>query len=915
MRGLLFILMLLSFLEGKAWAIPDLRLINGVVTLPDDTQTLYKITGDAELIWDALHTPEEFENHRDQIQIVPFPMYWRGLADFGVKPQGQATYRLTVQLPDSMRDQPLGIWLPRTLGPATVWLNGIKIFAHDFGPDGSDFLNRSPGHNRIYITPRRTDLQLVIQTSNWHIHTGGFVDRFLIGPAKEMRKTNFELLGFDLLVCGLLMFSAIYHLWLYTFRRKFLAYRELGLFFLLVDFRILSTGSSHWLSELGWNEIFVYKVSWTTYYGCIMVGVNLIRATYPLDTALWLAKVVRVVCSFALAIVIFTPLTFSYHLLRPMQLFTLFVIGPVMWSLFKAWRNRRPGSMLLLPTTGLLLSMATVEIYQSVKNIDQNFSLIAFGALLFSLGASVSQSLSFDRTFHMVERQTRGIAGLNRKLRKQAELLERRIQETNEEMTTLLHNLPEGVLLIEEHEGQLRTGSYHSQSMQGILGSDQVTWDHVQDFLRKTRLDSDQRAQLEATLGAMLGDAAISYELNADNLPRELQSLDEANPKSFLCEWAPVILQDHIHSVLLVLVDVSAERSISHHFEVEQQILDRMVQLMATEADNLAIFMQEGQQIIKRLEVNRPEFAEARLARILRELHTLKGLARSFGFLGLARTTHETEDHLLRQPQAGLEPLFAVWRSHQETFAMLGMAGSQNVSKEKEEDLLLVCGQELLARPNPPSELWVEGWQSYVQSLFVRLDTLVESLKSGLESVATQLGKPMPEIIVEGGAIGIRRSIQGRLLGGLNHILRNAIDHGLESPEERRALNKAERGRIIIRVDYHEKMVIEIHDDGRGLHLPGIRTRALEKGLITADQQLSDDAIAQFVFASGFSTRTEVSDISGRGIGMDAVQSSIRQMGGQIRITWRGWKNEQGYRAGMWTILLPRRYGFHEVDS
>ncbi|WP_141733471.1 Hpt domain-containing protein [Oligoflexus tunisiensis] len=916
MRAFLIIwMLLLSFVEGKAWAIPELRMVNGVVTLPEVTHNLFKITGEAEFLWDVQVTPEEFEEHKDQVQLVPFPSYWLNLSDFGAKPQGQATYRMTVELPESALGKPLGIWFPRSLGPATVWLNQNKVFAHDFGPDGSDFLNRSPGHNRIYLTPRETRLQFVIQTFNWHIHTGGFVDRFLIGPAEELRATNLKLMAFDFLVCGLLMFSAVYHLWLYTFRRKFLAYRELGLFFLLVDFRIFSTGSSHWLTELGWNEIFVYKVSLTTYYACIMVGVNLIRAIYPLDTPLLLVKVVRVVCSFALAGVIFLPLTFSYMMLRPMQLFTIFVIIPVMWSLFKAYWNRRQGSLVLLPTTGLLLSMATVEIYQSVKNIDQDFSLIAFGALLFSLGASVSQSLSFDRTFHMVERQTRGIAGLNRKLRKQAELLEHRIQETNEEMTTLLHNLPEGVLLIEEHEGRLRVGSYLSQSMKNILGSDRVTWDHVQDFLGTTNLDADQRAQLEATLGAMLGDDAISYELNADNLPRELQTMDEAKLQTFLCAWAPVILQGHIHSVLLVLVDVSSERSVSHHLEMEQQIFDRMVQLMATESDNFAIFMQEAQQIIKRLESTRPELVDSRQARILRELHTLKGLARSFGLLSLARTAHEMEDRLLRQPLSGLEPLFAVWQSHQDAFAMLGLARSHASSQEKEEDLLLVCGQQLLARPDPPSEIWHEAWQGYVQSLFVRVDALVGSLEEGLGSVAAQLGKPMPQIIMEGGAIGIRRSIQGKLLGGLNHILRNAIDHGLEGPEERRALNKTDRGLIMIRVHYHEKMVIEVYDDGRGLNLPRIRARALEKGLITEDQQLSDEAIAQFVFAPGFSTKKVVNDISGRGIGMDAVQSAIRQLGGQIRITWRGRKKEDGCREGMWCILLPRRYGFHEVDS
>ncbi|MDQ3232653.1 MAG: ATP-binding protein, partial [Pseudobdellovibrionaceae bacterium] len=122
------------------------------------------------------------------------------------------------------------------------------------------------------------------------------------------------------------------------------------------------------------------------------------------------------------------------------------------------------------------------------------------------------------------------------------------------------------------------------------------------------------------------------------------------------------------------------------------------------------------------------------------------------------------------------------------------------------------------------------------------------------------------------------------------------------------------QGSILVRIQYREKILIEVHDDGRGLNLNRIHARAVEKGLIMAEHQLSDEEIAQFVFAPGFSTKSEVNDISGRGIGMDAVQAAIHQMGGQIRIVWRSRKNEQGFREGMWCILLPRRFGFHEVS-
>jgi len=915
MRSVLIILLFLSLLRDKAWAIPEITLVKGTVTLPTEVPTLYKVTGEAEMLWGTLLTPTEFEIQKDKALLVPFPALWNSLDAYGVEPQGEATYRLTIQIPEAALGLPMGIWLPRTMGPSTIWLNGKILIHHDFGPDGSNLLDRSPGHNRIFFTPRQTTMQFVIQTFNWHIHTGGFFDRFLIGKAERIQSTSLRLMAFDFLVFGLLVFSSIYHLWLYTFRRKFEAYRDLGLFFLLIVIRILCTGSSHWLSELGWNEILLWKLGWISFYAIVMIGLQLLQSIYPQETPPRLVQVMRIICLVDITFVLFTPLSISSLILRPMQLLTVILVGPLLWIMFRAYLNRRPGSLVLLPATVLLLIMAVIEIYNSVNRIDQNYSLLGIGVLLFSLGASVSQSFNFDRTFFMVERQTRGIQSLNRKLRKQAEILERRIHQTTEEMTTLLHNLPEGVLLIEASDGHLQIGSYLSQSMKRILGTEDVNWDVVQKFLAQSHLDSDQRAQLEATLGAMLGDNAIGFELNAENLPLELRIADDQGPQTFLCAWAPVILDGSIHSVLLVLVDVSSERSVYHQFELGQEIFDRMVHLLAAEAENLTTFMHEAQQIMRRLEAARHDLDDSRLNRLLRELHTLKGLARSFGLLSLARTAHEMEDRLLRHPNSTLDPLFQNWESHRKAFTALGFAGQGLPARERDEELLLVCAQQLLARPNPPSDIWLQAWQGYLQSLFVRVDALIASLDEGLASVATQLGKPMPIITIEAGEIGIRRSIHGKLLGGLNHILRNALDHGLENPDERLAQGKSAQGEIIIKVHFREKILIEVHDDGRGLNLERIRNRALEQSLISADQKLSDEQIAQFVFAPGFSTKSEVNDISGRGIGMDAVQASIKQMGGQIRIVWRSRRNDQGFRQGMWCITLPRRYGFHEVIS
>src|SRR5262249_17061536 len=121
----------------------------------------------------------------------------------------------------------------------------------------------------------------------------------------------------------------------------------------------------------------------------------------------------------------------------------------------------------------------------------------------------------------------------------------------------------------------------------------------------------------------------------------------------------------------------------------------------------------------------------------------------------------------------------------------------------------------------------------------------------------------------------------------LTHMVRNSADHGLETPQERRAAGKPDRGRIRLSA-YQEggQIVIEIADDGRGLDTEKIRAKAIAQGIVSTAEAatLSERQIQQFIFAPGFSTAVQVTNISGRGVGMDVVRSNIDQIGGTIDV-------------------------------
>jgi two-component system chemotaxis sensor kinase CheA len=142
--------------------------------------------------------------------------------------------------------------------------------------------------------------------------------------------------------------------------------------------------------------------------------------------------------------------------------------------------------------------------------------------------------------------------------------------------------------------------------------------------------------------------------------------------------------------------------------------------------------------------------------------------------------------------------------------------------------------------------------------------------------------------VTEGEATEVDKTVIERLADPLTHMIRNAIDHGLESPESRAEAGKPAEGVVRLTAAHRSgRIVIEVADDGAGINRPRVKAIAVERGLIAPDAVLSDEETDNLIFMAGFSTATEVSDISGRGVGMDVVRRSIQALGGRISITSR----------------------------
>lgn len=197
------------------------------------------------------------------------------------------------------------------------------------------------------------------------------------------------------------------------------------------------------------------------------------------------------------------------------------------------------------------------------------------------------------------------------------------------------------------------------------------------------------------------------------------------------------------------------------------------------------------------------------------------------------------------------------------------------------------------------SRINTELQEGLMRSRMVPFSRLVPRLKRIVRQTGQEVNKPADlDVINPEGEMD--RTLLERIVAPLEHMLRNAVDHGLEDQAGRAAAGKPLQGRVSLTLAREGgEVVLTLADDGRGINIPAVRKKALERGLIKEGQEISDQEVIQFIFHAGFSTASAVTQISGRGVGMDVVTSEIKQMGGVVSI------NSVTGKGTTFTIRLP----------
>ena len=242
------------------------------------------------------------------------------------------------------------------------------------------------------------------------------------------------------------------------------------------------------------------------------------------------------------------------------------------------------------------------------------------------------------------------------------------------------------------------------------------------------------------------------------------------------------------------------------------------------------------------------------------------------------------------------------------------------VESEKVDRLINLMGELVINQAMLAERIGQAGFgnASPAALALVELQNLTREIQSGVMAIRAQPVKPvfmrMSRIIrevcsatgkkamleLEGEHTEVDTTVIEGLIDPLTHMIRNAVDHGIEDPEKRQAKGKPTHGTVKLSA-YHSsgRIVIEIKDDGAGINRERVLSKAIEKGIVARDAKLSDDDIDNLIFAPGFSTAETITDVSGRGVGMDVVRQSIQALGGRVNIS-----SEPGH-GSLFSMSLP----------
>jgi len=431
----------------------------------------------------------------------------------------------------------------------------------------------------------------------------------------------------------------------------------------------------------------------------------------------------------------------------------------------------------------------------------------------------------------------------------------------NENLQGVLDSMREG-LVVCDREGVL-TGIQSKAAVMwfGKASEGMLLWDYLFEE------DGDQKSEFQAAF-EQLSEDFLPFELCVAQLPKKFSR----GERTYGMNCHQVMRDGEFVGTVFTIADITLELE-QHQIQSLNRELPAIVGTLLRDRDGFQEFVEESEQILARLGsvTNRSE--------LRRLLHTLKGNTAIYGFESFASSCHALEDAMelddAEPTKEGIEALTRQWNASLGRFSVFlahESASAVRLDRGEYEDLL----HRLDARDDYDEILtvakrWANPPMSQVLGIHARtVQKLARRFEKEVEAQILDHGLRLPSPDLRS------------LMSVLVHVVRNAVDHGLESPDEREKAGKPRAGRVSIesRLEGSE-FIIAVEDDGRGIDWEAVRRQAQSRSLPAATHEDLLDAL----FADGLTTVEVVSEVSGRGVGLGSVRQTCRQLGGRIRVT------------------------------
>ncbi len=349
------------------------------------------------------------------------------------------------------------------------------------------------------------------------------------------------------------------------------------------------------------------------------------------------------------------------------------------------------------------------------------------------------------------------------------------------------------------------------------------------------------------------------------------------------------------------VTEIRRLKSVAEQREEDIRILIELVQIPEERFQRFLAktneYITENRDII--LDKTKPRSEVIR--RLFMNMHTIKGAARTYALKSISTSAHDIEQYYaaLQRDEvewndgklmADLDEVHKILQHYQQVGEeRLGWNSREKfvkIAKSRLENALRFLHSMEDPRLDPSQRAELQDTTDRIGALcYDPLSSLIEEASRGLDSLARDLKKDMPVIITPDDRILVKEKGAEFLYNVFLHLFRNSMDHGIEAAEQRLQQGKPARGNIFIALrEELDNLILTYRDDGNGLDLAAIQAKGLDQGLLKSQQAHTDLEIASLIFVSGFSTKNAVSELSGRGVGLNAVRTYCEDTGVAIAV-------------------------------